>query len=85
MSGEFTIDRGLRQGDVLSTQLFNITLQKIMRSTEMNRGGTIFSRSLQYLAYANDVNLISQNTRELTKAFIAMEAEWKKAGLIINE
>jgi hypothetical protein len=27
------------------------------------------------------VNLISQNTRELTKAFIAMEAEWKKAGL----
>jgi hypothetical protein len=37
MSGEFTIDRGLRQGDVLSTQLFNIALQKIMRSTEIKR------------------------------------------------
>jgi hypothetical protein len=85
MSGEFTIDRGLRQGDVLSTQLFNITLEKIMRSIEINRGGTIFNRSLQYLAYADDVNLISRNTRELSKAFVEMEGESKKAGLIINE
>jgi hypothetical protein len=84
MSGEFTIDRRLRQGDVLLTQLFNITLEKIMRSVEIARGGTIFNRSLQYLAYT-DVNLISWNTREVSKAFIAVEAESKKAGLVINE
>jgi hypothetical protein len=28
ISGEFTIDRGLRQGDVLLTQLFNITWKR---------------------------------------------------------
>jgi hypothetical protein len=85
VSGEFTIDRGLRQGDVLSTQLFNITLENIMRGTEINRGRTIFNRPLQYLAYTDDMNLISWNKRELSKAFIAMEAERKKVGLIINE
>jgi hypothetical protein len=74
MSGEFTVDRELKHGDVLSTQLFNITLEKIMRSIEINRGGTIFNRSLQYLAYADDVNLTSRNTRELSKALIAMES-----------
>jgi hypothetical protein len=84
-SSEFTIDRGLRQGDVLSTQLFNITLEKIMRSIEISRGGMIFNRSLQYLAYADDVNLLSWNTRELSKVFTAMVAESKKAGLISNE
>jgi hypothetical protein len=85
MSGEFTIERRLRQGDVLLTQLFNITLEKIMRSVESTRGGTIFNRSLQYLAYTDDVNLISWNIREVSKAVIAVEAESKKAGLIINE
>jgi hypothetical protein len=44
----------------------------------------IFNISLQYLAYADDVNLISWNTRELSKSFTAVEAESKKAGLIIN-
>jgi hypothetical protein len=67
------------------TQSFNITLEKIMGSIEINRGGTIFNRSLPYLAYADDVNLISRNTRELNKAFITMETKPKKAGLIINE
>jgi hypothetical protein len=56
-----------------------------MISIDINRGGTIFNRSLQYLAHADDVNLISRNTRELSKAFITMEAQLKKAGLIINE
>jgi hypothetical protein len=41
ISGEFTVDTGLRQGDELWTQLFNITIEKIMRRMEINRGGTI--------------------------------------------
>jgi hypothetical protein len=64
---------------------FRCILEKIMRSIEINRGGTIFNRSLQYLAYTDDVNLVSRNTRQLSKAFIVMEEESKKAGLIINE
>jgi hypothetical protein len=40
MSGELTIDRALREGEVLSTQFFSITLEKVMRSIEINRGGT---------------------------------------------
>jgi hypothetical protein len=56
-----------------------------MRSIEINRRGTIFNRPLQYLVDADDVNLISRNTRQLSKAFITVEAESKKARLIINE
>ena len=40
-SREFTVDRGLRQGDSLSCMLFNITLEKIIRNIHVSSSGTI--------------------------------------------
>jgi hypothetical protein len=50
----------LRQGDALSTILFNIVLEKVIRSIEINPNGTIFNRTRQYLAYADDVVILGR-------------------------
>jgi hypothetical protein len=42
-------------------------------------------RTLQYLAYADDVNLVSRSALMLSEAFKQLEAESKNAGLTINE
>jgi sorting nexin-29 len=59
LTEEFVINRGLRQGDALSTQLFNLILENAIRNNEINQGGSINNTTLQYLAYADDVNLVS--------------------------
>jgi hypothetical protein len=35
LSGSFRTERGIRQGDLLSTLLFNICLEKVMRNIEL--------------------------------------------------
>ena len=44
LTEEFDVQRGLRQGDVLSTILFNLALEKAVRQMPINPGGTIFNR-----------------------------------------
>jgi hypothetical protein len=71
--------------DALSAQLFNLILEKVTRNTEINQGGSIYNRTLHYLAYADDVNLVSRSALMLSEAFKQLEAESKNAGLTINE
>jgi hypothetical protein len=85
LTEEFVSNRGLRQGDALSTQLFNLILEKAIRNIEINHGGSIYNRTLQYLAYTDDVNLVSRSALMLSETFKQLEAESKNAGLIINE
>ena len=49
---------GLRQGDALSTTLFNLALEGIMRKSGINGGGTIFNKLFQLLKYADDIDII---------------------------
>ena len=60
MTKAFDIGRGQRQGDVLSTTLFNIVLEKVIRNTETHLNGTIFNRVRQYIAYVDDVLIAGQ-------------------------
>ena len=55
LSEKFVIEIWVRQGDSLSTILFNICLEKAIRSVEMNQYGIIYNRMKQYMAYAKDV------------------------------
>jgi hypothetical protein len=79
------INRGLRQGDALSTQLLNLILEKAIRNIEINQGGRIYNRTLQYLVHADDFNLVSRSALMLSETFKQLEAESKNAGLTINE
>ena len=44
ISDLFDIQRGVRQGDALSTILFNIVLERSVRKMAINPGGTIYNR-----------------------------------------
>ena len=84
MTEEFTINKGLRQGDALSTQLFNVVLEKVMRHIQINKGRSIYTRTLQILVFADDVNLIGRSTRRLKGAAVQMEEGANEVGLRIN-
>ena len=47
--------------------------------------GTIFKKSVQLLAYANDIDIIGRTKQDVTAAFSAIERESTKMGLAVNE
>jgi len=60
MTDAFGIERGLRQGDGLSTTLFNIVLEMVKRNIKTTPNGTIFNRMRQYKAYPDKVLIVGQ-------------------------
>lgn len=84
MSRQFTTHCGLRQGDSLSCLLFNLALERAVRDSQINTRGTIINRSIQILAYADDIDLIARSKRDLVQAFTALKEASKKVGLEIN-
>ena len=69
LSEPFNTKRGLRQGDTLSCDLFNILMEIILRKSAVNLNKTISSKSHMLLAYANDIDIIGRNLREVTGVF----------------
>jgi hypothetical protein len=62
-----------------------LILEKAIRNIVINQGGSVYTRTLHYLAYADDVNLVSRSASMLSEAFKQLEAKSKNAGLTINE
>ena len=65
LSENFHIRNGLRQGDALACILFNIALEKIIRDANINQRGNIFYKSVQILAHADDIDIISRTPKSL--------------------
>ena len=84
-SPPFETREGLRQGDALSTLLFNITLEGIVRRSEIDTRGTIYNKSTQILAYADDVDIVGRNVRCVKETYLALEKAANKIGLKVNE
>jgi hypothetical protein len=63
VSPDFETVVGLIQGDSLSTLLFNLCMEKIIRNVKTNPEGTIFNRTRQCLAYADDVVILRRSVR----------------------
>jgi sorting nexin-29 len=72
-----TTRKCLKQGGGLAPLVFNIILEYIIRKSNINTDGTLFYRSVQIAAYADDVNIMARTQRDLKNTNILLE---KKCG-----
>jgi sorting nexin-29 len=85
LSESFHIQNGLKQDDALACILFNVTLEKIIREANINQRGNIFYKSVQILAYADDIDIFSRSTKSLQEVTIALDRAARMMGLEINQ
>src|ERR1700744_6230282 len=83
LSDTFNIDTGLRQGDGLSTILFNLALEKVVRAMSINFNGTIFTTSKQIAAFADDADLIGGGALAVKESFVEMDSAAKEVRLLV--
>ena len=75
--------RGFRQGDLLSCDLFNCG--ECSAKGWIYRNDTTFQKSIQLLAYADNIDIIGRTKRDVTAAFSATERESTKMSRAVNE
>lgn len=82
LTESFETISGVRQGDALSTLVFNLVLHSVLK--EVAPGASIATKSAQICAYADDVTIIFSNVQELKNIFLEMELRTNKVGLRVN-
>jgi len=75
----------MKQGDALACLLFNISLEKVIWDSGIQTRGTIFFKTVQILACADDINLMAHTTPGLNEAFLKLKKSARNMGLIINQ
>ncbi|GFN92294.1 retrovirus-related pol polyprotein from type-1 retrotransposable element r2 [Plakobranchus ocellatus] len=78
------IKRGVRQGCVLSPDLFSLYSEIIMRKLENHPGIKVGGQNINNLRYADDTVLIAENKEDLQKLLNIVEEENRKKGLELN-
>jgi hypothetical protein len=81
----FEIDIGWRQSDTLCIILFNIVLEKVIRNIETNPNGTIFNRTRQYIAFADDVLILGRSVTVIELVVTKLKEAALSTGLVINK
>ena len=82
----FQIGKGVHQGSILSSCLFNLYAEYIMRNAgleEAQAGIKIARRNINNLRYADDTTLMAEN-EEQKSLLMTMKEESEKAGLKLN-
>ena len=83
----FQTEKGVRQGCILSTCLFNFYAEYIMRNAgleETQAGIKIAWRNLNNLRYADDTTLMAEREEELKSLLMKVKVESEKVGLKLN-
>ena len=77
----FQIEKGVRQGCILSPCLFNLYAEYIMRNTgldEAQAGIKIAKKNINNLRYADDTTLMAESKEELKCLFMKVKEESSK-------
>ena len=83
----FQIGKGVCQGCILSSYLFNLYAEYIMRNAgldELQAGIKIAGRNISKLRYANDITLRAESEEELKSLLMKLKEESEKVGLKLN-
>ena len=83
----FRIRKGVHQGRILSSCLFNLHAEYIMPNARLDEAQVeikIATRNINNLRYANDTTLMAESEEELKSLLIKVKEESEKAGLKLN-
>jgi hypothetical protein len=80
----FPIKNGLKQGDALSPLLFNFVLEYAIRRVQVNQDGLKLNGTHQFLAYADDVNILGGSLHTVKENAEALVVATKEIGLEVN-
>jgi hypothetical protein len=78
------MQNGLKQGDALSPLLFNFVLEYAIKKVQENQVGLKLNGTHQLLAYADDINLLGDDTDIIEKNTETLIDASKEVGLEIN-
>ena len=83
----FQMEKGVRQGCILSPYLFNFYAEYIRRNTGMEEtqaGIKTAGTNINYLRYADDTTLLAESEEELKSLLIKVKEDSEKVGLKLN-
>ena len=83
----FQIRKGVYQGCILSSCLFNLYAEYIMRNAgldEAQAGIKIAGRNINNLRYADDTTVMAESEKELKSILMKVKEESEKVGLKLN-
>ena len=80
ISAAFEFNKGVKQGDGLSTDLFIHSAAQ-----ERDQRGTIYKKSSRMCAYADDVVIVTRPETRLRQVYREIEEKPQQMGLIVNE
>ena len=83
----FQIEKGVRQGCILSPCLFNLYVEYIMSKAgldETQAGIKVSQRNINNFRYANDNTLMAESEKELKSLLVKVKEESEKVGLKLN-
>ena len=81
---DFNIKHGLRQGFVLSPNLFNLYTDRVFRELEDLRGVSIGGVNISNLRYADDTSLIAEGITDLQDLVSTVNEKGKPYGMAMN-
>ena len=78
VSEEFTINRGVRQGDLLSTKLYTAVIEDVFKKADISEGINVDGESLTNLWFALLKEKNKTNGKKLKQSELRQSESWPK-------